>query len=666
MIRFKFPLRAKLIVSLAVVIILGVFLSTIIGIRLIGTTIIRQAQDKVRLDLNSAREVYNEESESIKTIIRLTANRFFIKDAIENRDFDPLLVEMQKIRTAEGLDVLTLTDAEGRILLRARNPGVKGDKPADEVIRWALRTQDAVVAAEIISQTELEKDGTDIAARAEIDLVATPKAAYSGRERESRGMMLKAAAPVFDYDGNLSGILYGGMLLNRNYEIVDKVKDIVYKGELYKGTDIGTATIFLDGARISTNVMTADGSRAIGTRVSQEVYDQVIGRGVSWLGRAFVVNDWYMTAYEPIKSIEGNIIGMLYVGMLEAPYVDLRNRVIYTFLGIAAISVLLLSIIAYFTTSFISKPIKELLLATKKIAAGDLSHRVNIESQDEIGDLAESFNQMTIALQFANENYLFCTRTLEKKVEEKSQELEKTQDQLVQSEKLMALGKLAAGIAHEINNPLTSILLNSHIVAEKIGDDKSTKENLQLIIDETTRCGSIVKGLLEFARQTPPEMNLSDINNVIDRTLRLFESQMILNNIRVSKTLAPELPELLIDVNKMKQVFTNVILNGLEAMPDGGELLISTRVSDDSNQVEAVFRDTGYGISKEDVKRIFDPFFTTKGTKGTGLGLAVSYGIIQQHRGEIEIESEKGKGTTVIIRLPVNKGQKTTKEDINE
>jgi two-component system NtrC family sensor kinase len=130
MIRFKFPLRAKLIVSLAVVIILGVFLSTIIGIRLIGTTIIRQAQDKVRLDLNSAREVYNEESESIKTIIRLTANRFFIKDAIENRDFDPLLVEMQKIRTAEGLDVLTLTDAEGRILLRARNPGVKGDRPA--------------------------------------------------------------------------------------------------------------------------------------------------------------------------------------------------------------------------------------------------------------------------------------------------------------------------------------------------------------------------------------------------------------------------------------------------------------------------------------------------------------------------------------------------------
>jgi two-component system NtrC family sensor kinase len=665
MVKFKFPLRAKLIVSLAVVIILGVFLSTIIGIRLIGTTIIKQALDKVRLDLNSAREVYNEESESIKTRVRLTANRFFIKDAIVNRDFSPLLAEMQKIRADEALDVLTLTDAEGRILLRARNPAAGGDKPEDEVISWALRTKEAVVATELIGQVDLAKEGLGLAEKAEIDLVATPKAAYSGRARESRGMMLKAAAPVFDYDGTLAGVLYGGRLLNRNYEIVDKVKDIVYKGERYKGTDIGTATIFLDGARISTNVMTADGSRAIGTVVSQEVYDQVIGRGVPWLGRAFVVNDWYMTAYEPIKNINGKIIGMLYVGMLEAPYVDLRNRVIYTFLGIALINVLLLSVIAYFTTSLISKPIKELLVATKKIASGDLAHRVNIESRDEIGDLAESFNQMTIALQFANENYLSCTRTLEKKVEQKSQELENAQDQLIQSEKLTALGKLAAGIAHEINNPLTSILLNSHMVAERIDNDKDLKESLQLIIDETARCASIVTGLLEFARQTPPEKKESEINDVLERILRLFESQMILNNIKVKKNLERDLPMLLVDVNKMKQVFTNIILNSMESMTGGGELSITTHISG-NKWVAILFRDTGHGISKENLRKIFDPFFTTKGTKGTGLGLAVTYGIIQQHHGEIDIESEEGKGTVVTIRLPVNEVNKTTKEDVNE
>jgi two-component system NtrC family sensor kinase len=665
MVKFKFPLRAKLIVSLAVVIILGVFLSTIIGIRLIGTTIIKQALDKVRLDLNSAREVYNEESESIKTRVRLTANRFFIKDAIVNRDFSPLLAEMQKIRADEALDVLTLTDAEGRILLRARNPAAGGDKPEDEVISWALRTKEAVVATELIGQVDLAKEGLGLAEKAEIDLVATPKAAYSGRARESRGMMLKAAAPVFDYDGTLAGVLYGGRLLNRNYEIVDKVKDIVYKGERYKGTDIGTATIFLDGARISTNVMTADGSRAIGTVVSQEVYDQVIGRGVPWLGRAFVVNDWYMTAYEPIKNINGKIIGMLYVGMLEAPYVDLRNRVIYTFLGIALINVLLLSVIAYFTTSLISKPIKELLVATKKIASGDLAHRVNIESRDEIGDLAESFNQMTIALQFANENYLSCTRTLEKKVEQKSQELENAQDQLIQSEKLTALGKLAAGIAHEINNPLTSILLNSHMVAERIDNDKDLKESLQLIIDETARCASIVTGLLEFARQTPPEKKESEINDVLERILRLFESQMILNNIKVKRNLERDLPMLLVDVNKMKQVFTNIILNSMESMTGGGELSITTHISG-NKWVAIIFRDTGHGISKENLRKIFDPFFTTKGTKGTGLGLAVTYGIIQQHHGEIDIESEEGKGTVVTIRLPVNEVNKTTKEDVNE
>lgn len=661
----RFPLRAKLIVSFSIVIVVGVFLSTVVGIRLIGTTILRQAQDKVRLDLNSAREVYHEESEAIKTKIRLTANRFFVKDAISANSFTRLLAELGKIREAEHLDILALTDSQGRIFVRAHNPSSHGDRPADEVVDWVLVHDEPVVATQIVSERDLASMGAEYAERARIALIPTPKSRPLEKTEERAGMFIKAAAPVFDYAGNIIGVLYGGNMLNRDFDIVDKVKNIVYMGEQYRNRDIGTATIFQDDARISTNVMDADGERAIGTRVSQEVYEQVVIKGVPWVGRAFVVNAWYMTAYEPIKNINGDIIGMLYVGMLEAPYVDLRNRVVLTFSGIAILSVILLSVIAYFTTSNVVKPVKALALATDKVAHGDMSHRVTIDTKDELGLLAGSFNQMIAALQEATEGYQTLTRTLEEKVEEKTEELKATQDYLIQSEKLASLGKLAAGIAHEINNPLTSILLNSHLLLEKSKGDSAIDDNLQLIIEETTRCSSIVRGLLEFARQTPPEKTPVDINHVIENTLLIMETQALVHKVKIEKYLAENLPQIMVDVSKIKQVFTNMVLNAMEAMSDGGVLKIVSQTSKDNRFIEVEFEDNGKGIRKEHLRKIFDPFFSTKGTKGTGLGLSISYGIIQQHSGTIDVQSDVGRGTKMTVRLPLPEAGVDVKEDKN-
>lgn len=667
----RFSLRTKLILSFSVVIIVGVFLSTFIGIRLIDNTIIKQAQNKVRLDLNSAREVYKEESENIKDIIRLTAIRFFIKDAILKNDINKLKNELQKIMKNESLDILTLTDQDGRVIVRANNPEIYDDQLNDEIVNWVLQKKRDVVATQILPQEELEKEGKELTEQARIDLIPTPRARPRLETVETSGMMIKAAAPILDYDGNFIGILYGGKLLNQNYEIVDRVKEIVYKGEKYKEKDIGTVTIFHEDLRISTNVRRIDGKRAIGTRLSKEVYDQVIKKGIPWIGRAFVVNSWYITAYEPIKNINGKIIGSLYVGMLEAPYVELKNRVIYTFLGIAFISFIILSIIAYSVTTNITRPIKELLLATNRVAQGDLLQKINIKSHDEIGQLSDSFNHMIAELQKATENYISLTITLEEKVKEKTRELEKTQDQLIQSEKLTSLGKLAAGIAHEINNPLTSLLINSHLISEKLEENKffqneqpenyaSLQENLKLIIDETTRCSTIVKGLLEFSRQTTPEKNLTNINEVIEETLLLFESQFLVHNVSIDKNLNKNLPRIMIDTNKIEQVFTNIILNTLEAAPKGGILSISSQVSVDNQFVEIKFQDTGCGITKENISKIFDPFFTTKGTKGTGLGLSVSYGIVQQHGGKIVVQSEVGEGTIFTICLPIDKTKKSS------
>ncbi|MCX5800814.1 MAG: cache domain-containing protein [Candidatus Eisenbacteria bacterium] len=654
-------MREKLTISFVLVIIINGIVTSWVGVHLMGDEIIRRAQNNVRTDLNSAREVYRERLGEIRDVVRFTAVRSFLKDSLVGTNWELTKTELEAIRKNESLDVLTLADKDGVVLLRARHPDNLGDNQMhNPIVAAALSTRKVVASTEILSVRQLREEGDDLAKQARVRLVATPMTEPTQERVETSGMMLEAAAPIFDDAGALLGVLYAGKLLNKNYEIVDKVKDMVYKGEKYKGKDTGTATIFQGDLRISTNVRKTAGERAIGTRVSKEVYDEVIKKGVPWIGRAFVVNGWYITAYEPIRSLNGKIIGMLYVGMLEAPYIDLRRRLVFTFLGIALLTAFLLSLMVHFMTGKIIFPLKRLVVATEEVARGDLSHRVKINSQDELGQLAESFNAMTAELQRADDRYQALTKTLEDKVRDKTQELRDAQDQLLRSEKLSSLGKMAAGIAHEINNPLTSILINSHLIAEKLTGEEKQKfeDNLKLIIDETTRSSAIVSGLLEFSRQTPPEKKPADVNEVIEETLVLLRSQVLAHNVEIDKELGENLPKITIDENKIKQVFTNVILNGLDAMPDGGTLFIASRLSPEKQCVIIMFRDTGCGIPATDLGKIFDPFFSTKGTKGTGLGLSVSYGIIEQHSGRIDVQSEVGNGTTLSICLPMSESRK--------
>ncbi len=648
-------IRNKLLRSFLAVIIVSGVVTAWVGVRLIGDEIIRGAQDKVRLDLNSARLIYDDELEEVSDAVASTALRFFVKEGLLSGRYDLMETELDITREREALDILTLTGADGRVIYRTGNPGLSGDSQRDdEIVARAISDLEVIAATQIVSREELLKADPRLAEQARMELVPTPRARPRPEPEETSGMMMKAAAPVFGYDGGLLGILYGGRLLNRRFEIVDKVKDIVYRGERYKGKQIGTATVFQGDLRIATNVMTSNDTRAVGTRVSGEVYDQVIGQGVPWVARAFVVNDWYITAYEPIRDVNGNVIGMLYVGMLEAPYRDLRRRVILTFLLIAGVTIIGLSIVIVLATSSITRPLQGLLRATEKVAKGDLSYRVPSKTGDEVGLLADSFNDMTAELEKATQRYEALTRTLEDKVIERTRQLEDAQDQLVQSAKLSSLGKLAAGIAHEINNPLTSILINGHLLAERLVEREDLQENLRLIIDETTRCGGIVRGLLEFSRQTAPEKRPAVVNKVVEETILLVRSNILAGKVRIEKHLDACLPEIIVDSNKMKQVFTNIMLNALDAMPDGGDLVITTRLGREGSTVEFVFRDTGIGMSKEAIEKIFDPFFTTKGVKGTGLGLSISYGIVEQHGGRIDVESEPGKGTTVVVRLPVS------------
>jgi len=635
-------LRTKLVLHFLVVVLITGVVAAAVGVLLIGDRIVSQAQNKVRMDLNSAWEVYNQGVRDVESAVWHASIRHFLPRDMVAKDWGSITSDLEKIREAEGLDLLTLTDEKGVVLVRARNPQSVGDSQAgDPIIARALETHGAVFGTQIVSRQELLREGEDLAERARITIRHTPHAKPRKEKEEISGMVIKAAAPVLSKDGELIGVLYGGHLLNRDNAIVDKVKSIVYRDEKYKRKDMGTVTIFQGDLRISTNVLDQDGERAIGTRVSREVNDSVLGQGKPWVRRAFVVNDWYRTAYEPIRDIDRNIIGMLYVGLLEKKFVDLKRQTLWIFLGIALAGMAGALAVAYFLSSGILRPIRRLVDASHALANGDLSQEVTVHGSDEIGQLCETFNMMAESL------------------DERDRQLkEYMHRRLSQSEKLASLGRLAAGVAHELNNPLTGVLSYSHLLLRKTGPDSPDREDLEVVVRETTRCRQIVKELLDFARETKSERKPGDLNRVIKDTISLVENQVSFQRVQIRAELAPDLPEIPIDGNEMQQVFTNLALNAAEAMQEGGVITIRTSVDGDGSFVRAEVSDTGTGISEENLSKIFDPFFTTKelGT-GTGLGLAVTYGIIQRHEGTIEVRSEVGKGTTFIIRLPRSMSQ---------
>jgi len=635
----EISLRAKLVVSFLAVIIICGLVATVVAIRLIGTGIISQAQDKVRIDLNSARFIYQDEIRRLQDLLRVTAKRFFIKNALLDQDIEMLTEQLEEIRKTESLDILTLTDKNGRVIIRSRNPSVSGDSQAnDELVSRILSGTQVIGATVIVAREDLVTEGADLAEQAYIKFVPTPKAKPTRQTQQTSAMCIKAAASVCDYDGNLIGVLYGGNLLNQNYKIVDKVKEIVYQGVKYKDKDIGTATIFQGDLRISTNVKQADGSRAIGTRVSQEVYEQVLEKGLPWIDRAFVVNNWYIAAYEPIKNINEKIIGVLYVGILEEKFMDMRNRAIVTFLGIMLAGMVMALVVSGFFSKSVSQPIKHLIFASSRWAKGDLDYQVKTTRKDEIAKLAETFNSMASSLK-----------------ERDNKLKEYTNQQIMKSERLATLGQLAAGVAHEINNPLGGILMYTHLALEDLDKKDALRANLEKAITEATRCKDIVKGLLDFARQTKPKVEQSDVNKVLEGTLDLVKNQVLFHNVKIIRSFS-SLPTILIDAGQIQQVFTNIILNAAEAMEEKGELTVVTKTSSDNEYVEISFTDTGCGISPEDCEKVFDPFFTTKEVgHGTGLGLAVSHGIVARHKGTIEVKSEPGKGSSFVIRLPLKR-----------
>jgi two-component system NtrC family sensor kinase len=332
-----------------------------------------------------------------------------------------------------------------------------------------------------------------------------------------------------------------------------------------------------------------------------------------------------------------------------------RNEtIIYNILLILGVS----ASVVWIFIRFIGKPVKELVLGTKRVAGGDLNHVIPVRTDDEMGHLAGSFNLMTESLQKANEEIHGLIKNLEHKVEERTQELKDAQEQLLQSEKLAAVGKIAATVAHEINNPLAGVftyikLMDRRLEKRQDGDADLEKfrEYLATMGREVERTSAIVHNLLDLTRQQEPTKKPCDINRLIEESLVIVQNKLKLHNVEVEKRMDP-LQNVEADPSQMKQVFINVMVNAAEAMQEGGRLTIRTYRDPDRNNAVLEFEDTGVGIPPEIMSKIFDPFYTTK-EKGTGLGLSVVSGIIKRHDGQVEVRSESGSGTLIRITLPV-------------
>jgi len=641
----RLSLKARLIWSYLVILGTGGLATSLVGSWIVSSTIMMQARRAVDHDFATARTVYEQQLQALKLSVEFAAAGATVQQYFAGGDTASLAAYLERIRQDAGFDFLSLTDQKGRVVFRVSQPVTAPDDASSVSVVKAALSGKVAAATEILPTTLLGNENPALRARVQMGV---------GAGGESPGMALVAAAPVGPSSTQPVGTLYGGILLNGNFAIVDRVWELLFRGDRFKDVDRGSVTIFERDVRISTNVRTTDGELAIGTHVPREVRGAVLQRGELWRGRAFVVKDWYISEYAPIRNYAGEVIGMLTVGVLENTYTAIRNQVILSFFGIATAGFLLILGITYFMIRNITRSIGEMVSATRNIIAGRFDQEVRSDSPGEIALLAESFNAMLQSLRQMRADLEEWGRTLEEKVKQRTEELGAMQTRVAQSERLASLGMLAAGVAHEVNNPLGGILALTGLTVEDMTKDDPNRENLEEVIRQTERCRDIVRGLLEFSRQSKGNTERVDLNTVLEDTLSLIGKQALFFNIHVVCQLEPELPPIVADQSQFQQVFINILMNAVQAMNERGTITIVTRHNSADNSVEVAISDTGKGIPPDAIDRIFDPFFTTKESgHGTGLGLSIAYGIVTTHRGSIAVQSEIGKGSTFTIRMPV-------------
>ncbi len=620
---------------------------------------------KVSSDLAVAHEYFQHVRDRVGQDISSLGNSHPLVTTIEENNNAALQQFLAERQVALGLDFLNFLDTQGNLRVSAVTPKTI-DNAHWPVVQSALQGN-AGNDIDIYSEKQLRELDEHLAQQAHLELVDTPNAAPTDKKAETSGMVIHAATPIYDADGRLLGVLEGGMLLNQNLPFVDTINSLVYAdGSLPEGS-AGTATLFIDDVRIATNVRLFGNRRALGTRASQVVRNHVLEDGRTWLDSAFVVHDWYISAYEPITDSFGRRVGMLYVGYLEEPFRKAKETAfvllaaLFTVIGIGGV---------YFSLRVardIYSPLSAMNRTMTAVEQGDMDARTgNLQTLDELGNLSRHLDELLDTVQAQNYELKTWGEQLDRKVVERTIELQQTnkllvqaQQQLVLAEKLAAIGEITAGVAHEINNPVAVLQGNLDVLRDALGTAaKPVQGELQLMDQQIYRINTIVTKLLQFA--SPGEfagyVETISVDEVVTDSLVLVRHLLNQSNIRVEHIKGATLA-VPINRGELQQVLINLCTNAIHAMKDGGCLTIATadwHERDGANGTSGVtirVADTGVGIKKEDVGRVFDAFFTTKRQGGTGLGLSISYTLVARYGGTITVKSEEGAGTEFTVRL---------------
>ncbi len=579
---------------------------------------------------------------------------------------------LQSIQSQARLSFITVVDLNGKVVLRATNPSTYGDDtlmldyqnpmgPVSSIrhfLQTALKGQ-AITAFEVFAPETLALEN-------EIEngkIVSSLKdyAAIPVRGRDvtpgtvEAVLALTSATPLLDSRGKTVGAVIAAKVINRNAAIVQDVRSLLQD----------EATIFLGQLRITTTMKQGRGDHKGEPMVGTLNGDQVAVAGGVYNERRSIrpINgEEVMGVFDPIKDYDGVVLGSLYLGR-PLSYLDeiskaqgdietaVERRTTVYIIVLVIVSTIIAIAIASLSSKRISRQIDQLRKGAETISDGNLDYRLKIASGDEIELLAEQFNSMASKLQ---DSY----QTLEKKVEERTRELKESQETMVQQGKMVGIGQLAAGIAHELNTPLGTIIGYAQMLREDLALQPSVNGNIRdvdEIMEQAVRCRDLVKNLLNFSRRSTTEKSLADINAIVRKITSLVEHDFEMKGVQVHLRLDAALPKARVNENEVAQVILNLANNAADSMPEGGKLNVTTAYEEDTDRVRIEIHDTGLGISEFNRTRVFEPFFTTKEVgKGTGLGLSICYKIIENHMGSMEFDSVTGQGTTFRVYIPVN------------
>jgi len=608
-------LTTRLLIGFILVITALSVLIALLGAYIIKKDIIDRTERQVLHDLRAAWLVYTSELEKIRQSFKLVS-------------FNEPLDRLQEKMGLHYLERVEFAD--------------KNEVPS-EIVRAVFDKRTEYVGTRIISNPELVTLNHRLKQMTSIKIKPTPKAIPTGK-LELRGVMAKEyAMPVLDDNGDVREVIYGGRIINRDYSLVDRIKTIVFGNEIYDSKPVGTVTVFQGDTRISTNVLDERGDRAVGTRVSAEVYEQVIGRGQTWHDRAFVVTHWYKTAYEPIRDIHKNVIGMLYVGILEKPFDDMALGIIVLFMGIIMTVSILAVILAYLLARGMTRPLTNMLSATRRISEGDLGYRISIPAGVvEFDELAHEFNDMS------------------EKLNEREQSLRVTNEKLIAANQSYV--ELIGFVAHELKGILASAVMNVYSLKEGMlglinfkqqKAIESVARNLDYLtatVRKFLNLGVIERGQLQ-AHKKPINLNKDVFAPSLDALATIASKK----NIQVTNRI-PEDLQVSADGELMQIVANNLLSNAMKYSYTNGHVNISGAAADRVCTVE-VFNESD-PISERDAQKLFKRFSRlendqTRKEKGTGLGLYITQQIIREHGGEIWIEPREN-GNAFIFKIERN------------